>query len=204
MAWGYERCFTVEHDNTVKRRIDCKDCSYYESDDKSCMKRPLYLPEDGYNSWRNCQWFDLDKTISHYEEKHTQYIQKITKREKTQKQVMESNKAIEKKEQVVTKIKALQKEKNALAIKDEKTSKIFLSKKLKDGTKFCLVDKYPKEQRIKTELVKIKKGEAIKQIRIGWSLDEKKVYIDRNIYTKDAIGKVYWLLNEKIAGSKQR
>ena len=54
MAWGYEKCFTIEHDNTLKRRIDCKDCCYYESDDKSCMKRPLYLPVDGYNSWRMC------------------------------------------------------------------------------------------------------------------------------------------------------
>ena len=26
MAWGYARGFVIEHDNTVKRRIDCKDC----------------------------------------------------------------------------------------------------------------------------------------------------------------------------------
>lgn len=25
MAWGYEKCFTIEHDNTLKRRIDCKE-----------------------------------------------------------------------------------------------------------------------------------------------------------------------------------
>lgn len=25
MAWGYEKCFTIEHDNTSKRRIDCKE-----------------------------------------------------------------------------------------------------------------------------------------------------------------------------------
>lgn len=37
MAWGYEKCFTIEHDNTLKRRIDCKDCIYYDSSDKSCM-----------------------------------------------------------------------------------------------------------------------------------------------------------------------
>ena len=34
MAWGYEKCFTIEHDNTLKRRIDCKDCIYYDSSDK--------------------------------------------------------------------------------------------------------------------------------------------------------------------------
>ena len=50
MAWGYARGFVIEHDNTVKRKIDCKDCEYYESEDKSCGKRPLYLPEVGYNA----------------------------------------------------------------------------------------------------------------------------------------------------------
>ena len=58
MAWGYERGFVIEHDNTLKRRISCKDCNYYDSSDKSCMKRPLYLPVDGYNSWRYCQYFE--------------------------------------------------------------------------------------------------------------------------------------------------
>ena len=46
MAWGYERGFIIEHDNTVKRKIDCKDYMHYESDDMTCTKRPLYLPED--------------------------------------------------------------------------------------------------------------------------------------------------------------
>lgn len=70
MVWGYARGFVIEHDNTVKRKIDCMN---YESDDKTCTKRPLYLPEDGYNSWRNCDYFILDPSTSHYEEKKTQY-----------------------------------------------------------------------------------------------------------------------------------
>lgn len=73
MAWGYSRGFVIEHDNTVKRKIDCKDCLNYEPDDKTCTKRPLYLPEDGYNSWRNCNCFELDPTTSHFEEKKAQY-----------------------------------------------------------------------------------------------------------------------------------
>ena len=24
MAWGYEACFIIEHDDTLKRKIDCK------------------------------------------------------------------------------------------------------------------------------------------------------------------------------------
>ncbi len=43
MAWGYEACFIIEHDDTLKRKIDCKDCVYYEKSDKSCMKTPRYL-----------------------------------------------------------------------------------------------------------------------------------------------------------------
>lgn len=73
MAWGYEKCFIIEHDNTLKRHIDCKDCIYYDNSDKSCSKRPLYLPVDGYNSWRNCDYFELDSSTSHYEEKREEY-----------------------------------------------------------------------------------------------------------------------------------
>ena len=86
MAWGYERSFTIEHDNTLKRRIDCKDCIYYDSDDKSCMKRPLYLPVDGYNSWRNCKHFELDHSVSHYDEKSLQYVHELARRKRQQEQ----------------------------------------------------------------------------------------------------------------------
>ena len=76
MAWGYERSFTIEHDNTLRKRINCKDCIYYESSDKSCLKRPLYLPVDGYNSWRNGKYFALTKGVSNYKEKKEQYFNK--------------------------------------------------------------------------------------------------------------------------------
>lgn len=58
MAWGYEKSFIVEHVEFSKKKLSCKDCQYYEKDDKSCLKRPLYLPEDGYNSWKNCKYFE--------------------------------------------------------------------------------------------------------------------------------------------------
>ena len=60
MAWGYEKAFIVEHVD-FKKKLSCKDCCYYEKDDKSCLKRPLYLPEDGYNSWKNCKYFEPTK-----------------------------------------------------------------------------------------------------------------------------------------------
>ena len=76
--WGYEKAYTVEHDPTVKKRIDCKDCNYYDSSDKSCMKRQLYLPEDGYNSWKNCSYFKLDPGTYNYEAK-LQQLKKMAK-----------------------------------------------------------------------------------------------------------------------------
>lgn len=84
MAWGYEKSFIVEHDTTVKRRIDCKDCNYYDSSDKSCMKRPLYLPEDGYNSWRNCQYFELDRGTSNYDIKLQQYREFVLQKKRAE------------------------------------------------------------------------------------------------------------------------
>lgn len=86
MAWGYEKSFTIEHDNTLKKRIDCKDCIYYDSNDKSCTKRPLYLPVDGYNSWKTCKYFELDQTVSHYKEKNVQYLHQLEKRKKQEEQ----------------------------------------------------------------------------------------------------------------------
>ena len=61
MAWGYEKSFIVEHVEFPKKKLSCKDCRYYEKDDLSCLKRPLYLPEDGYNSWKNCKYFEPTK-----------------------------------------------------------------------------------------------------------------------------------------------
>ena len=69
MAWGYEKGFIIEHDDTLKKRVDCKSCVYYENMDMSCSKRPLYLPIDGYDSWKKCDYFRLDKNTSNYESK---------------------------------------------------------------------------------------------------------------------------------------
>lgn len=69
MAWGYERGFVIEHDDTLKKRIDCKSCYHYDKNDRSCMKKPLYLPVDGYNCWKKCEFFRLDKNTPNYETK---------------------------------------------------------------------------------------------------------------------------------------
>ena len=69
MAWGYERGFVIEHDPLLRSKLNCKDCIHYDSTDKSCSKKGLYLPEDGYDSWRKCEFLELSSFIGHYEEK---------------------------------------------------------------------------------------------------------------------------------------
>ena len=81
MAWGYESSFIVEHDQTLRKNINCKDCIYYESDDKTCRKRPLYLPHDGYNSWKHCKYFELDKGAINYIDKKEKYASVLRRKE---------------------------------------------------------------------------------------------------------------------------
>ena len=69
MAWGYEKGFCIEHVDRNEHKITCKDCSYYDDSDKSCMKRPLFLPADGYHSWKTCDYFTLDNNTVYYDEK---------------------------------------------------------------------------------------------------------------------------------------
>lgn len=205
MAWGYEKCFTIEHDNTLKRRIDCKDCIYYDSSDKSCVKRPLYLPVDGYNSWRNCKYFELDHSVSHYDEKSLQYVHELARRKRQQEQQSQQKKATGVKKTVQTKGTVKLKEKGIPVIHDEKIKAKPQMKRLRDGSLFCVVETFPKGKKLQTELVPIiKSGGLGKKIMIGRDAEENKIYITNKAYTKEAIEKVYQVLNGKSAGEKQK
>lgn len=205
MAWGYEKCFTIEHDNTLKRRIDCKDCIYYDSSDKSCMKRPLYLPVDGYNSWRNCKYLELDHSVSHYDEKSLQYVHELARRKRQQEQQSQQKKATGVKKTVQTKQAVKPKEKGIPVVHDEKIKAKPQMKRLRDGSLFCVVETFPKGKKLQTELVPIiKSGGSGKKIMIGRDAEENKIYITNKAYTKEAIEKVYQVLNGKSAGKKQK
>lgn len=80
MTWGYAKGFVIEYDNTLKKRIDCKSCLYFEKSDKTCLKTTLYLPIDGYDSWKKCGYFTLDKETGNYELKKA-YLDKKRKTE---------------------------------------------------------------------------------------------------------------------------
>lgn len=205
MAWGYEKCFTIEHDNTLKCRIDCKDCIYYDSSDKSCMKRPLYLPVDGYNSWRNCKYFELDHSVSRYDEKSLQYVHELARRKRQQEQQSQQKKTTGVKKTVQTKQAVKPKEKGIPVVHDEKIKVKPQMKRLRDGSLFCVVETFPKGKKLQTELVPIiKSGGSGKKIMIGRDAEENKIYITNKAYTKEAIEKVYQVLNGKSAGKKQK
>ena len=187
MAWGYEKCFTIEHDNTLKRRIDCKDCIYYDSSDKSCMKRPLYLPVDGYNSWRNCKYFELDHSVSHYDEKSLQYVHELARRKIQREQQSQQKKTTGVKKTVQTKQAVKPKEKGIPVVHDEKIKAKPQMKRLRDGSLFCVVETFPKGKKLQTELVPIiKSGGSGKKIMIGRDAEENKIYITNKAYTKEA------------------
>lgn len=57
MSW--EHGFVIDRDNTLRQRVNCKDCKYFDSD-KSCSKKGYYLPTIGYDIWRKCKDFMLD------------------------------------------------------------------------------------------------------------------------------------------------
>lgn len=205
MAWGYEKCFTIEHDNTLKRRIDCRDCIYYDSSDKSCMKRPLYLPVDGYNSWRNCKYFELDHSVSHYDEKSLQYVHELARRKRQREQQSQQKKTTGVKKTVQTKQAVKPKEKGIPVVHDEKIKAKPQMKRLRDGSLFCVVETFPKGKKLQTELVPIiKSGGSGKKIMIGRDAEENKIYITNKAYTKEAIEKVYQVLNGKSAGKEQK
>ena len=205
MAWGYEKCFTIEHDNTLKRRIDCKDCIYYDSSDKSCMKRPLYLPVDGYNSWRNCKYFELDHSVSHYDEKSLPYVHELARRKIQREQQSQQKKTTGVKKTVQTKQAVKPKEKGIPVVHDEKIKAKPQMKRLRDGSLFCVVETFPKGKKLQTELVPIiKSGGSGKKIMIGRDAEENKIYITNKAYTKEAIEKVYQVLNGKSAGKEQK
>ena len=205
MAWGYEKCFTIEHDNTLKRRIDCKDCIYYDSSDKSCMKRPLYLPVDGYNSWRNCKYFELDHSVSHYDEKSLQYVHELARRKRQQEQQSQQKKTTGVKKTVQTKQAVKPKEKGIPVVHDKKIKVKPQMKRLRAGSLFCVVETFPKGKKLQNELVPIiKSGGSGKKIMIGRDAEVNKIYITNKAYTKEAIEKVYQVLNGKSVGKKQK
>lgn len=190
LAWGYEKCFVIEHDNTLKRRIDCKDCCNYDFGDKSCMKRPLYLPVDGYNSWRTCKYFELNPETSHYEEKKTQYasvLRRKTNDNKNNNSIVKNVKKIKgnsmtqsQDRQVITP--------KAIIVNDATSVR-------RSGYRICMIEEKPKGKKLKYEYIEIVTASGGKRkIQVGFDDVEKVAYINKKVYTKEAIDSVRKIL----------
>lgn len=182
MAWGYEKCFTIEHDNTLKHKIDCKDCIYYDSSDKSCMKRPLYLPVDGYNSWHRCKYFELDSDVSHYDEKNEQYLRSQGKVVKEQKNQLGIHGTLIKK-----------------ADRDRKNRAEIGKRILNDGYTLCIVEILPVgKKNIRKKIIKVKLFKNdYREIEIAFDATQRRIFISNKAYTKETIEALYQLLNSR-------
>ena len=190
MAWGYEKCFVIEHDNTLKRRIDCKDCCYYNSEDKSCMKRPLYLPVDGYNSWRTCNYFELDSSTSHYEEKKVQYESVLRRKANNLKESGTTfRKSATKKSNNVAKMQKIQ-DTSSRAV----TVNSVVERKRR-GYRICTFEVKPKGKKLKYDYVEITIATGAKRkIQVGFDDEAKVAYINKKVNTLEAIEKVTRLI----------
>ena len=72
---SYEDGFCIEYVRKGSKRISCRDCINYIVADRSCVKKPVYLPEIGYDLWKTCKYFKLSKSASFYDQK----IERINK-----------------------------------------------------------------------------------------------------------------------------
>lgn len=97
------------------------------------MKRPLYLPVDGYNSWRSCKYFELDHSVSHYDEKNVQYVHELARRKKQQEQQTQQKKTTVAKKTAQAKQTVKPKEKGIPVVHDEKIKAKPQMKRLQDG-----------------------------------------------------------------------
>lgn len=180
MAWGYEACFTIEHDDTLKRRIDCKDCEYYEKEDKSCLKTPRYLPEDGYNSWRQCNYFELKTTVAHYEEKKAQYIawsRRMAKKEIATSKVIFTKNRI--KPNVAPKVPVV-KQPQMSKVTDAECRKLKLHEYENEA-------EVPKN--VKSKLLDIYLDDGRKK-SIQLALSKKRAYLKKNMYSDECMYEV--------------
>lgn len=171
MAWGFEKSFIIEHDDTVRKRIDCKDCSYYDKSDKSCMKRPLYLPEDGYNSWKTCAYFELDGDANNYQIKQAQ-LNRIERKE-YQKEICKPKVDVKKN-----------------TLKTENRNPVSKNN-LGHGYRLILFSngKKPKGLSYQYITVALNSGRQIK-VQVGLDSVNKKAYVNERVYTEEAIRKV--------------
>lgn len=70
---GYrEKTNTIEHDPTLRKNPNCKDCIHYnsEGDESGTCNKTEKIPRiAGFDIWKNCSDFKLSRDAYNYEEK---------------------------------------------------------------------------------------------------------------------------------------
>lgn len=56
-------------------RISCSSCEFYNKYDRSCNKKPIYVPEVGWNYWKYCKKFEL--TEEYKTPRNIAYVRKV-------------------------------------------------------------------------------------------------------------------------------
>lgn len=193
MAWGYEKSFVVEHDQTLKRRICCKDCTYYEKDDKSCNKRGLYLPEDGFDSWKKCQYFDMLSDVSHVDEKSAQLERHIKNLEKQKEEKKKgatkgTNKSSSAQRKDLDSIKTSKTAHStrASSASKESSTQATADLPLKAYQLIVLKNGLPSGLRYKTITV-TKRGMPQEKVRVGLNSFNRRAYVAGNLYSAGTI-----------------
>lgn len=65
-SWGDS--YVIEKKHLPKKKVTCEDCKHYNSD-KSCQAEPVFIPEVGYDNWKNCKSFLLSLHTPYFDEK---------------------------------------------------------------------------------------------------------------------------------------
>ena len=185
MAWGYESSFIVEHDQTLRKNINCKDCVYYETDDKTCRKRPLYLPHDGYNSWKHCKYFELDKGAINYIDKKEKYASVLRRKEVIRNQENKAN----------NKQVAPKKDFHDSVTKTSSTCKT--SGSSRNYRLIVYTDDRPKKKLRNESIVITPKSGIAKKVSLLFDDSEKKIYINGRSYKQEIIDKIRSMLRER-------
>jgi hypothetical protein len=178
MAYGYEKGFVIVNINrndAKRKRVNCKDCINYVRSDHSCMKRPLYMPVDGYSNWKNCQYFCLSDTISNYG----------LKKEAVRKQQREKEFVGNRPQKTVPKKKTTKENKIASEDKDVTYQSINAIGYIK-GTYLLVVcseqlPKIPGKKRLQL-FVKVSRNGKIKYVPVAYDADEKRLYINKKTF----------------------
>ncbi len=191
MSWADG--FVIDRDPTLRKNPNCKDCFYYENEDKTCNRMGYHFvrDEDSLTSWQKCDYFDLEEGVDNYEEKKRKYDE-WSKKHLLQRKIQDKNAKVKPvKAYVQGKTNSLLNAKNddkkeVNNINCKKPNQIvFLSDEEIRQFKFIELTKdqpIPKKCAIRYLAIHLKNGK-VKQIQL--KIHDKKIYFIKGVYPEE-------------------